>query len=585
MANHYKIDGVRELMSSLRNLHKAVQEEYRKSMQPIPVFVESMLPVHKRMTDILPKKPICDRLVDTYIDTSETFYRMIHVPTFREQYELYWEGKLQSDFFLPQLLSILSIGSRFDTKSKGMGHERNEGVHIPTACALVRNWLDGLKGKLRVEITTLQVEILLLQAQRMIIPRPQDSWTQLGCIVRMAMTMGMHRDPSEFEPALTVFWAEMRRRLWFTIVDMDLHTSLACNLPCLVREGDYTCRPPLNLFDSELFVDMQELPPARPIDEFTDNQMQVYAAMTLPVRMKVCHLLNRIDSIRDFQEILEVGSKLDRYLEDINYLFPRHGFLSDSQKNKQWRNRVVLDMHCRRPMLALYRPFALGVPETPSQITRAYLRSSMVILRYLDELDPFAAHFQDVSDMYHQVLKLDILQAAFSVCFYVKTAISSQADMNYLTPGLPGWSPDPAEENGSVVSDSYTLWSPSRLIKTAEQTLELLVRNTSANDVKDIIALTVVLYSVQGYSREQKIEDIRRGMRAVLDSCMRSTNLSSEILASHSLHHSPAAMDRIAVDPYGTQQRSSFLYRGSAPASAVRINFHHDPFVLLSSGC
>ncbi|GKT87337.1 Zn(II)2Cys6 transcription factor [Colletotrichum tofieldiae] len=138
--------------------------------------------------------------------------------------------------------------------------------------------------------------------------------------------MGLHRDPSEFEPRVPVFFGELRRRLWFTILDMDLHLSLACNLSCLVREGDFTCKPPRNLDDSDLYFDMQELPPSKPIDQLTDDQMQVYAAMTLGVRMQVAHLINRVDSIRDYGEIIEVGTKLDRFLEDINYLFPAMAF-------------------------------------------------------------------------------------------------------------------------------------------------------------------------------------------------------------------------------------------------------------------
>ncbi|KAJ3462564.1 hypothetical protein MRS44_007350 [Fusarium solani] len=322
MANIHNVNGVRDTLVNFRRFHKALLDEYRKSLSPITVFVDSMMPVHKRMTDILPKKSVCDRLIDSYVDTSETIYRILHLPMFTEQYNLYWEGKLQSEYFLPQLLSLLSIASRFETKTKGLGNERAEGVHIPTACALVRTWLDSLRGKQLVEFAVLQVEVLLLHAQRMITPRIQDSWTSLGSIVRMAMTMGLHRDPSEFEPRVPVYLGEMRRRMWFTILDMDLHISLASNLPCLVRDGDFTCRPPRNLDDAELFPDMKDLPPSKPIDVVTDNQMQVYAAMTLGVRMKVAHMLNRIDTIRDYQEILDVGAKLERFLDDINYIFP-----------------------------------------------------------------------------------------------------------------------------------------------------------------------------------------------------------------------------------------------------------------------
>lgn len=540
MANTRNNSNVRDALMNLRKFHKALLDEYRKSLTPITVFVDSMMPVHKRMTDILPKKAVCDRLVASYIDTSETIYRILHLPLFTEQYNLYWEGKLQSEYFLPQLLSLLSIASRFETKSKGLGNERVEGVHIPTACALVRVWLDSLRGKQRVEFAVLQVEVLLVHAQRMITPRIQDSWTSLGSIVRMAMTMGLHRDPSEFEPRVPVYLCEMRRRLWFTILDMDLHISLASNLPCLVRDGDYTCRPPRNLDDADLFADMVELPPSHPIDVATDNQMQVYAAMTLGVRMKVAHLLNRIDSIRDYQEVLDVGAKLERFLDDINYIFPRQGILSDAQKSKQWRSRVILDMHVRRPLLALYRPFAIGSPDAPGLISRAYLRSSMVIMKYLDELDPMLAHFQDIAEMYHQVLKKDIIQAALSVCFYIRAAVRPASDSSGLGMQALRMSPDSSDDYPSYDPENQVLWSPPRLVSTVEKTLDLLVRNISGRDTKDIVCLAVVLQCVR--TPELKYDDIVQALRVTMDCCMRATNIN--------LDNAPASLPSAVLDGF-----------------------------------
>ncbi|EQK98212.1 N-terminal binuclear Zn cluster-containing/DNA binding domain-containing protein [Ophiocordyceps sinensis CO18] len=539
-----------ELFFNLQALHRTLQDNLHNAMTPITVFVDSMMPVHKRMTDILPMKPVCDGLIASYINTSETIYRIIHLPTFHEQYELYWEGKLQSESFLPQLMSVLSISSRFQTESKGMGHERVEGVHIPTACALVRVWLDGLKGKQLVEMTTIQVELLLLHAQRMITPRAEDSWTQLGFVVRLAMTMGLHRDPSEFEPRISVFLSEIRRRLWFTIVDMDLHMSLACNLPCLVREGDFSCRPPRNLNDSELFLGMHELPPTKPIDQATDNQMQVYAAMTLGARMRVAPLINRIDTMRDYQEVVEVGAKLERFLDDINYVFPRHGIVNDSQKSKQWRCRVILDMHVRRPLLALYRPLAMGVADVPPQISRAYLKSSMVILKYLDELDPHLGHFQEIAEMYHQILKRDIIQAALSVCFYIQSAVRPNSEGLVLGQQALRGSPD-GDDYPSYKAEDLMLWSPARLIVTVQKALDLLIANISGSDTKDIICISLVLETVK--SPEPRSQEITRELYGVLDACLRASNLTRDQIHAR-------------VDAYG-HSRSSYGYSGPGGGS------------------
>src|SRR5687768_15340381 len=167
------------------------------------VFVDSVMPIWKRMMDILPQKPVCDRLVAAYMDVSEATYRVLHFPTFREQYNLFWDGKLQSEYFLPQLLAVLAIVSRFTTKSQGFSHERIEGVHTPTAFSLVRTWLDGLRGKQLTNLAVLQVELLLMVCRRALMFRPQELWIPLGSIVRTAMAMGLHRDPSEFGSSIS----------------------------------------------------------------------------------------------------------------------------------------------------------------------------------------------------------------------------------------------------------------------------------------------------------------------------------------------------------------------------------------------
>ncbi|KAH6604893.1 n-terminal binuclear zn cluster-containing dna binding domain-containing [Trichoderma cornu-damae] len=523
----------REPFPSFQTLHEHLRGEFTKALTPITVFVDSMMPIQKRMTDILPKKAICDRLVAAYVDTAETQYRILHLPTFAEQYDHYWEGKPQPEQFLPQMLAVLSVASRFDTTSRGLGHERVEGVHIPTACALVRIWLDCLKGKQLVELSTLQVEVLLLLAQRMVMPRAQDSWNHLGFVVRMAMSMGLHRDPSEFEPRMTVFQGEIRRRLWFTVLDMDLHMSLAANMPCLTRDGDYSCRPPRNLDDSELFPEMTELPPSRALDQTTDNQMQVYTVMTLPTRMKVAHMINRVDTIRDYQEVLDVGGKLDRFIEDISCIFPRHGALSDAQKSRLWRNRVILDMHVRRPLLALYRPFAMAAPEAPPQISRAYLRSCMVILKYLDELDPKLPHFQDISEMYVQMLKRDIIQASLSVCYFIRPAVRPPADSTMLAQQGLRSSPGPAYEFPAYIPDDLMLWSPSRLISTVQKTIDLLVGHIRDSDVKDILCIAVVLETVR--KADARSDEITNGLFGLLDACLRASNVTMDKLRNPSL--------------------------------------------------
>lgn len=573
MSDQAKRDTTGDLFLRLERIHTALQENHQQTLKPITVYVDSMMPVQKRMADILPRRDVCDRLISAYVNVSEGLYRVIHVPTFRQEFEAYCAhgvtgntpgGQGVAEDFLPRLLCILCIGGRFETGSKGLAYDRSDGVHIPTACALVRSWLDGLRGKPSVDTTTLQTEVLLLHASRMISPRSQRIWTELGMISRLAMAMGLHRDPSEFAPDITPFQAECRRKLWFTILDMDLHVSLASSLPSALRPGEFTCRPPRNLDDADLYPEMPSLPQGKAMDQYTEGQMQLFAADTLPLRMRASDLLCNIDSLTDYWDVLDVGGDLEKVLDDINCLFPRNAALNNHQKHKEWRMRAMLDMHVRRPLLALYRPFALSASAEcppPAVISDVYLKSSMAMLTYMEELDPTIPGFDDVSHMYYVILRNDIVQAAFSVCYYIMQAVEAETSPGPSGGGAPGSSgasastakaadgssppmghghghgPGSGSGSGSIGGRKSTsflnssgtprktslIWTSAYMIRTVERTVENLARlvNDLSFDLRDVIALATVLGSVMPAANQaQRNDHIRTQVGRVLDTCV-----------------------------------------------------------------
>ncbi|KAI2611261.1 fungal-specific transcription factor domain-containing protein [Hypoxylon fragiforme] len=535
MFSRNKTSDIRDLFLNLQKVYRALQDEHRKVTAPITVYVDSMTPIQKRMADVLPSRAVCDSLVSVYLSGSENIYRVLHSPSFMHQYNQYWEGITQCDAFLPQLLSILCVGYRYLKAGKGQFHDR-EGIHIPTASSLVRTWLDSLRGKQLVEFSTLQAEILQLMARRMISPQNQESWTHLGLIVRMAMTMGLHRDPSEFARKIPPFWAEQRRRLWYTILELDVHMSMQCNLPCCIRDGDFTCLPPRNLNDEDIHPNMEQLPPSKPIDQHTDSRVQVFAASTLSMRFRVVDLINRIESLQDYQPVLELGSELERVFEDVRYIVPlSHSMREDIEARRKWVIRVVLDMHCRRPLLALYRPFALSHSDVPQQIVTGYLRSSVILLSYLDELDPSLPDYSHVWHMHQVVLKREILQAAFSVCYYMKQAadgtdllVSPNSDANIKSePLLVG-------DSCIAASESSVLLSLPRLRSSVKKVLDTLLKRIwdIGTDLRDLVSLTVVFYTSQGGTPEQKRDAIKGGLQAILEASLQAIHVNQDNMTS-----------------------------------------------------
>ncbi len=527
-------EGFRDIFAGLQNVYRALQVEYRASIEPIKAIVESPSPVQKRMIDLLPNKMACDRLLESYLTTGEGIFRILHIPSFRREYDKYWDGQEYSESFLPRLLCMLAIASSSAAESPPLGSGNSEVIHAATVAALVRSWLDSLRGKQLVDFTTLQAEVLILYAQKFIAPRSQDHWTQLGSVVRMAMTMGLHRDPSEF-PQITIFGGEIRRRLWFTIMDMDVHVSLACSLPTVVRYGEYSCQPPRNLDDEELAPDMKELPKSKPMDQPTNSQLQSYAASTLPWRMRVASILARIDTVYDYSEVLEIAGKLEGILDDVSCLFPRQYSPDPLQRYKDWRLRFHLDVQVRQALLALYRPFALSTSNCPAQISAGYLKSSMCVLSYMDELDPQIPGFQDIIQRYRLLLKPDILQAAFSLCFFIKNAPgnTSNGSSDRLDAGasrhIPNLSPALSEVPSHSSSDRRLLWSTPVLAKAVEHAVDMLISvvEDSTSDLREIIALSIVLNSVRSASPEERRDQTKTGVRKILESMIQILHAKS----------------------------------------------------------
>ncbi|KAI1352771.1 fungal-specific transcription factor domain-containing protein [Xylaria sp. FL0043] len=518
----------------IHKIHKAMQEENRKAASPIPVFVDSMTPIHKRMIDVLPGKTACDHFIQLYMDESETLYRVLHIPSFMSQYNQYWEGNQQpADYFLPQLLSMVCIGYNVLRTSKGPFQNDREGIHLPTACALVRTWLDSLRGKQLVEFSSLQTEVLALMAQRALKTQHHEAWQHLGLLVRMAMTMGLHRDPSEFSHKISPFWAEQRRRLWTTIVELDIHMSIQCNLPCCIREGDFTCQPPRNLNDNELYPNMIELPESKPIEVDTDSRIQVFAAITLITRFKAVDLINRIDSLQDYQQILEIGNELEQALEEIRYVLPQTQSSHLNEARRQLLTRVVLDMNCRRPLLALYRPFALSSTDAPQQIMTGYLKSCMVLLSFLEDVGPSTPGYPHIWPMHFLVLKRDMIHASFGVCYYMKQIQSSVVSTRESGTPESTSRPDSIEIACAAASRSSMLLSLPRLRATVEKVIDTMISRMSqiGTDLKDLVSLTIVFYTYQGETHEPK-KEVQQALQRIVDAGLQSIHISQEHISS-----------------------------------------------------
>jgi hypothetical protein len=86
-------------------------------------------------------------------------------------------------------------------------------------------------------------------------------WTLTGLVVRIAQTLGVHRDGSHF--GLSPFEIEMRRRLWWQVCILDTRASEDHGCDPTIIEQSFDTKMPLNINDADISPDMKEFPPER----------------------------------------------------------------------------------------------------------------------------------------------------------------------------------------------------------------------------------------------------------------------------------------------------------------------------------
>ncbi|KAK5445354.1 hypothetical protein LTS15_010135 [Exophiala xenobiotica] len=81
-------------------------------------------------------------------------------------------------------------------------------------------------------------------------------WSMTGLLIRLATKLGLHRDPVAL--GLNPFQSEIRRRLWWQILILDVRTAEDNDLDPIICEHSFDTKFPANVNDVDLDVNMTE---------------------------------------------------------------------------------------------------------------------------------------------------------------------------------------------------------------------------------------------------------------------------------------------------------------------------------------
>lgn len=421
--------------------------------------------------------------------------RILHYQSFMEMYARFWQSdeaqRHEFKYFVPQLAIIVAIIYAWEGVSTPVGDEEAQAEILS---GHVKEWLESLRGRKQLTMATLRTQALLIVSQQVRSAQPDDVWKATGKLLRLAMVAGLHRDSAEF-PDISIFEGELRRRLWMTILELDVGASIDYGMPTMVHEGDFTCNRPSNVDDVELHEDMTELPGSKPLHQTTDSVFQVALTKSQPLRLRA--IGGTFNQVHDAQLLI---NDLERYIQSLPLnLRPD---VDSKDEIRHILGKVYLHVYIRR-IIAYLHHTCISLTDLAPETMTSGIQSSLSILsfqRLLDIENPESDINQRGSnwELFHILCRNDIMQAALDICLHAQA------------PGLVSW-------------------TKASLLLAIEDTIANLMRRISKNgsDVKDVIRLSVISQMLKSQIQQRNGEEMMtEGAVNVLMACRRAAGLN-----------------------------------------------------------
>lgn len=304
----------------------------------------------------LPPRERADVLATLYFRTLESSHRILHGPTFWEVYETVWrepDGTCIDRRLLVCL--VILLGSAF---SSPCGHGAEPDTSAASIIHMAETWLAGPLDKDRLTIPGLQVYCLVILARQIFSIGGDMTWVASGSLVHRAMQMGLHRDPDHL-PRMTLLDSEIRRRLWATILEFVVQSSLDSAMPPRLSPADFDTKPPINVNDADILAATRSVN-TLPISSYTDMSPQLLLYSTIPCRLRAVRLINALDADLSYQEALSLSMEiLEASRASLELL------RSDGKTTASRFRQNLVGYLLRRFIIPLHYPFAMEAHRDP----------------------------------------------------------------------------------------------------------------------------------------------------------------------------------------------------------------------------
>ena len=186
----------------------------------------------------------CDLLFESYISNYHPVVPLVHVPTFRKEYQNFLDARgsnrAQSISSPPLVLATLYAGAVACPNSIV-----RSAFKFPDREVLTTNlYHEATKALLRAHFPRVPTvgtlaAYLIMQGTWMRDEEPLTTCGFIGVAIRVAQMLGLHKDPSHFKANISPLNREVCRRIWWHVFHLDVLVAMASGLPPLIERGSW----------------------------------------------------------------------------------------------------------------------------------------------------------------------------------------------------------------------------------------------------------------------------------------------------------------------------------------------------------
>lgn len=269
---------------------------------------------------------------------------------------------------------------------------------------VAESWLERQSQK-NCGLAYWQIRCLLLIAKLPNTVKKKRAWSSAGDLLRIAISAGFHRDPAVLSTRMSPIDEELRRRLWGTMVELELQASVDRGMPSTSSNTPSDCGAVSNLDDGALTLPGGALPASRPRGEFTNASYLHWSQRSLDLRNTLTSTLNQLGSHPNVEDVLRNDEEIQQHLQDL------------AKCTLPAIVKTLLDIQLRQYLVMLHLPYARSeITSSTNLLSKVALLGAATSI--IDQVSKLSATSRNAICF----VRTEVFRSALSLCQVLHTS-------------------------------------------------------------------------------------------------------------------------------------------------------------------